>query len=615
MAQNKSIAIVDFGSQYTHLIRRSITELGVEAQVYLPDADLALLKEHSGLILSGGPSSVLDPSCPTVSKDIFSLGIPILGICYGHQLMALNLGATVIPGVAAEYGRAVLSSQGGELLKGLGVSEQVWMSHGDEVAAPPPGFVTVGTTISCLVAAMEDNRRRLYGIQFHPEVEHTLHGQKILSNFVIDICGCLPNFSTKSQVDALVDEIKKDVAEKNVFLLVSGGVDSTVAFLLLSEALGNDRVYGLHINTGLLREGETDRVRALMASLGLTNFHVVDASEQFYNSLMDLTDPEEKRKAVAKTFLKVKDEAMAKLGLDDENWVLGQGTIYPDLIASGVTTHSHTIKTHHNSLLDERTRLHLVEPLKMLYKDEVRKIGVHLGLPEDFVWQEPFPGPGISIRIIGRVTPAKISIQRRVDEVVAEALRPTPWFRRVWHRFPVLAVISEFGPAEAREHVLGDYTSERHTTAIQCQSVLEKVLAEDGIAHDSAECLLLPLRTVGIKGDARSYEAPVAVSVRGHDRQLIRLPYDTIQKISTRMTNHVKGVNRMALDITPAPPGRFQTLIFLRLITSRDAMTADWAHVEHDLLETIALRITSECLVDRVYLDATQKPPSMMEWE
>ncbi len=610
------IAIIDFGSQYTNLIRRSFRELSVICAIHPPDVAPEELSECAGVVLSGGPASVYGQEAPRCDAAIFDLPVPILGICYGHQLMAQMLGGRVAPGEGGEYGRARLQViDGGHLFTGVPRSQEVWMSRGDNVEAPPPGFQVLARTDACPVAAMANSASERYSVQFHPEVAHTTHGAEILRNFALGVCKAGVASASHDLIDDLLGGIRDEVGDRHVFLMLSGGIDSTVAFLLLAKAVGGDRVFGLHVDTGLLRAGETDFVRSTLHRVGIDNFKVVDAAEDFLAALKGVRDPEQKRRAVAQAFLDVKDREMRVLGLDPEQWLMGQGTIYPDLIASGVSDHSHTIKTHHNSLLAERIDFPIVEPLKLLYKDEVRRIGVALGLDEEFIWREPFPGPGLSIRLLGEVTAEKLELQRRADVILNDCLGSTRWRRELWHRFPVLGVVSELEPPVLSEGVLGRRTPERLETVRLASRVLEQELAAYAVPHDRAECVILPLRSVGIKGDARSYECPVVVSI-GERGEWARAPYPFLEQLSSRLTNEVPSVNRVVYDLTSGTAiGALDRLAFLRLITSRDAMTADWAKLEPELLARIAARIVGETAIDCVLLDITQKPPSMMEWE
>jgi GMP synthase (glutamine-hydrolysing) len=614
--ESAPIAIIDFGSQYTNLIRRSFRELAVDCTIHSPTVTAAELSDCAGVVLSGGPSSVYGEEAPRCDAEILELPIPILGICYGHQLMAQMLGGRVCSASGGEYGRAQLHVLAGDhLFTGVPREQQVWMSRGDVVEAPPPGFHVVAETDSCPVAAMANSTNERYSVQFHPEVAHTTHGVEILRNFALGVCKAGVTTRSHDLVDDLIEGIREEVGERHVFLMLSGGIDSTVACLLLTRALGSERVFGLHVDTGLLRAGETDFVVETLHGFGIENFEVVDASADFLRALRGVSDPELKRRAVAQTFLDVKDRQMRALGLDPGEWLMGQGTIYPDLIASGVSDHSQTIKTHHNSLLKERADFPIVEPLKLLYKDEVRRIGIALGLEEDFVWREPFPGPGLSIRLLGEVTSEKLELQRAADVILNECVGPTRWRRELWHRFPVLGIVSESEQPLLREGVLGELTPERLQTVRAASAILAEELLRNEIPHDRAQCVILPLRSVGIKGDARSYESPVMVSIACDDRWA-SVPYEFLQRLSSRLTNEVPLVNRVVYDLTSGSAiGAMDRLAFLRLITSRDAMTADWARLEPELLAEISCRITAETAIDCVMLDITQKPPSMMEWE
>ncbi len=614
--ESAPIAIIDFGSQYTNLIRRSFRELAVGCAVYSPAVKPEELRECAGVVLSGGPASVYGPHAPRCDAAIFDLEIPILGICYGHQLMAQMLGGRVSGGEGGEYGRARLQvTCQDHLFTGVPREQEVWMSRGDVVEAPPPDFRVLASTDACPVAAMASASGDRFSVQFHPEVAHTTHGAEILRNFALGVCKAGVSTGSHDLVEDLMAEIRAEVGERRVFLMLSGGIDSTVACLLLARALGSERVFGLHVDTGLLRAGETEFVVRTLHGLGIDNFKVVDASSDFLGALHGLSDPELKRRAVARAFLEVKDREMATLGLDPTEWLMGQGTIYPDLIASGVSENSHTIKTHHNSLLKERSDFPIVEPLKLLYKDEVRRIGTELGLDEDFVWREPFPGPGLSIRVLGEVTQAKLALQRAADVILNECVGPTRWRRELWHRFPVLGLVSELERPVICEGVLGEVSPERLQTVRAADAILAQELARHRIAHDRAECVILPLKSVGIKGDARSYESPVLVSI-AKDGRWAPVPHEFLEELSSRLTNEVPRINRVVYDLTSGPAiGELDRLAFLRLLTSRDAMTADWGKLEPELLGEISARITAETAIDCVMLDITQKPPSMMEWE
>jgi GMP synthase (glutamine-hydrolysing) len=417
-------------------------------------------------------------------------------------------------------------------------------------------------------------------------------------------------------VGSLLEQVRAEVGDKNVFLFVSGGVDSTVAFVLLTKAIGPERVYGLHIDNGFLRLGEMEKVKGHMDSFGFTNFHQLDASSRFHDAVRGLVEPEQKRKAVARTFLKIKDDVFADLGLTPETWLLGQGTIYPDLITSGVTKNSDVIKTHHNSLLDERETLCLIEPMKDLYKDEVREIGLKLGLPREFLWKEPFPGPGNSVRVLGEVTSDKLRLQAEVDAIIDRCLEDTRWYSDLWHKFPVLGIVSELKEEPAlKDQIVGRRSAERREAVRRSQEILDDAIAGPEPRPRTAKAVVLPVRSVGIKGDAKVYEHPLCLVIRD-EGSWVKLPDDLMESVSSRITNQVEGVNRVVYDITERPIDEpWDVLIFLRMLVSTDTMTADWARIEEGVLRRLGLEIMSHGRVDRVMLDITQKPPGMMEWE
>ncbi len=406
MAKQKApqIAVIDFGSQYTHLITRRIRQLGVLAKIYLPTVSVAELKGIKGLILSGGPNSVYDKTAVKYNKKLLDLPVPTLGLCYGHQLLAHHLGGKVKPGKTKEYGFAelkLLSSS--RLTAGLPKTSQIWMSHGDSVSVLPKGFKALAKTFDCPVAAMSDEKRKIYGLQFHPEVVHTVFGQNILRNFVFNITGCKKDWSLDRYFLQIQKEIKKKVGKRKVFLLVSGGVDSTVCFALLEKILGKKRVLGLHVDSGSMRLDESKKVNDALVKAGFDNLKVIDASAIFLKAEEGVIDPEKKREIIGRTFLQVKDKVMASRNMKAQDWVLGQGTIYPDTIETGGTKHADKIKTHHNRVKEVLKLMRLgalVEPISELYKDEVREIGRKLGLPKELLDRHPFPGPGLFIRTL-----------------------------------------------------------------------------------------------------------------------------------------------------------------------------------------------------------------------
>jgi len=513
MVHEDSILVLDFGSQTTQLIARRVRELRVYSEIKpctVPPDEIRSFRPR-GIILSGGPASVYDPGAPTVSPEIFELGVPVLGICYGMQLMAHLLGGRVERSPRREYGPAelrILSTE--DLFEGLEPSRtfRVWMSHGDRIEVLPPGFVTLAESENSPYAAMRHREKPLFGVQFHPEVAHTEIGLKVLENFVFRICGCRPTWTMESFIESAVREIREMVPpEDRVVCALSGGIDSTVTALLVHRAIG-DRLIPIFVNNGVLRKNEPEEVLELMSSLGL-RVHYVDASERFLERLRGVTDPEEKRRIIGHTFIEVFEEEARRIG--GVRW-LAQGTLYPDVIESvSFRGPSATIKTHHNvGGLPERMNLKLIEPLRELFKDEVREIARELGLPKKVVWRQPFPGPGLAIRILGEVTEERLRILREADAIVTEEMLESGWYYRVWQSFAVL----------------------------------------------------VPVKTVGVMGDYRTYEYVIAVRcVESQDAMTadwVRLPYDLLARISNRIINEVKGVNRVVYDISSKPPATIE---------------------------------------------------------
>jgi GMP synthase (glutamine-hydrolysing) len=521
---HSKILIVDFGSQYTQVIARRIRECQVYSEIVrfdTPAAEVAA-SNPKGLILSGGPASVYDKGAPQLDPGIFSLGVPVLGICYGLMLMAHHLGGRVVFTGRREYGAGVLHIKNdSELLGGLGEQLDVWNSHGDEVTALPKGFRIAGTTEGCDFAAVEDPQRKLYGLQFHPEVVHTPRGREILQNFLFHVCHCAMDWTMGSFIEEACNRVRKQVGDQKVVLGLSGGVDSSVTAALLHKAIG-DQLTCIFVNNGMLRAREEEVVQRVFGE----NFHIklkyVDASERFLSKLRGVTDPEEKRKIIGREFIRVFEDAVNELSgertphsatRNAQFRFLAQGTLYPDVIESVSIqgNPAQVIKSHHNvGGLPEKMHFELVEPVRQLFKDEVRQAGLQLGLPKEIVFRQPFPGPGLAVRILGEVTPERLSILREADTIVQSEMEAADWYYKVWQSFAVL----------------------------------------------------LPVQSVGVMGDQRTYENTVVLRIvesqDGMTADWVRLPYELLARISNRISNEVKGVNRVCYDISSKPPSTIE---------------------------------------------------------
>ncbi len=587
--QVPQITVLDAGGQYCHLIARKVRDLGVYAEVRPSETPSTELAGRRGLIISGGPSSVYDPGSPTVDPAIFAAGQAVLGICYGQQLMAYLLGGTVTKGVKGEFGLATLEVEAPDaLLAGLSSREQIWMSHRDTVTAAPAGFDVLARTSTCAVAAIGDSQRRLYGVQFHPEVIHTLRGREVLSNFLFQVCGCQRDWDPTYRGAQIEDEIRQVVGNNHVFFFVSGGVDSTVAFTLCLRALGSDRVRGVYVDTGLMREGETDFVRRTFDSLGHGVVRIEDARERFLAALEGVRDPEQKRHIIGEEFISVQEDIIETLHLLDGHWLLGQGTIYPDTIESGGTEKAATIKTHHNRVAGVQRLMEagrIVEPLHSLYKDEVRQVGRQLGLPAELLDRHPFPGPGLAIRCL----------------CTEEEAAPQP--AEGGYVLPIRSV-----------GVQGDCRSYAKVLA------LDKFPAGDADLHGEATELIN--RVAGINRVVARVDSRVHVGgMRTHTGALNLTRLDSLRRADAivRRVCHDSGFERKVWQFpvvmiplgTPDAPDS----IVLRPIDSVDGMTAQSVLMDESLLRPLAAEILAVPGISAVFYDLTHKPPGTIEWE
>jgi GMP synthase (glutamine-hydrolysing) len=507
----EEVLVLDFGGQYSQLIARRIRECGVFAELLPANADVEKIRARApkALVLSGGPASVYEPGAPPFPTQLLDLDIPMLGICYGMQAMALALGGKVEGAEAGEFGRTELTLRdgGGRLLGGLPDEQSCWMSHRDVVREAPAGFDALASSPSSPVAAYEMTDRALYGIQFHPEVVHTPYGTEILTRFLRDVAGCTEQWSAASVIEEQVEKIRAQVGDGKVICGLSGGVDSSVAALLVHKAVG-ERLTCIYVDHGMMRMNETEQVVETFSQFGIPLI-AVDAEERFLNRLAGEDEPERKRKIIGEEFIRVFEEEASKL---DDIGYLVQGTLYSDVIESGGTDHAATIKSHHNvGGLPDDFDFDLVEPLRMLFKDEVRAVGAELGLPERMVWRQPFPGPGLAIRIVGgEVNRERLDILRAADAILQEEIRAVEMYRELWQSFCVLPVV----------------------------------------------------RSVGVQGDGRTYAYPIVIRAVTSDDAMTadwaRLPYDLLERVSSRIINEIRGVNRCALDISSKPPATIE---------------------------------------------------------
>ncbi len=570
--------MLDAGGQYCHLIARRVRELGVFAEVKPSDAPAAELTGRKGIIISGGPASVYSAGSPTMDPAVFGMGTGVLGICYGLQLMTHLLKGHVRPGLKGEYGHAVARLDPGQpIFQGLPADQQVWMSHRDQVETPPAGFGVIGSTETCAVAAIGNAALRLYGVQFHPEVVHTPGGQRILSNFVFDICGAVKDWDPRGRIAALEREIRETAGQRNIFFFVSGGVDSSVAYRLCLDALGKDRVRGAYVDTGFMRAGETEFVRQ---SLGVD---IVDARRDFIDALSAATEPEQKRKIIGEMFVTVQDRVLQSGHYLEGDWILGQGTIYPDTIESGGTAKADLIKTHHNRVagiqkLQEAGRI--IEPLSSFYKDEVREVGAELGLARELLDRHPFPGPGLAIRLLCAARPEPV-------EKVAEG-----WILPV-HSVGVQGDERSYRPVLATE---GELSLERATVVINHMSRVNRVVG--WVASH------LPIEKMSVH---RAYLS--------EDRlERLRRADAIVRKMSLE-SGFDKQVWQFPVVVIPVGGTERPDSVVLRPIHSVDGMTASSVLMDRPLVDAMAAELLRIEGIAAVFYDLTHKPPATIEWE
>ncbi len=589
-----SIVVLDCGGQYAHLIGNRVRRLGAFSEIRIAETKAQELKGAAGIILSGGPQSVYEEGSPQPDRAIFGLGVPILGICYGHQWLAHALRGTVKPGKVKEYGSAVFHvlEPDSVLFQSTSKSSGVWMSHGDEVTVLPPGFRHIGKTETCFVAAMEDPLRKIFGVQFHLEVTHTSEGMTMLGNFV-RLCKPAP-WSMEGFSKRIGEQIKTEVGDRKVFMLVSGGVDSSVAFTLLNTVLGVDRVQGLLVDTGLMRKDEVKNIGVAFDHLGISNLHIEDASEEFFRNLEGIYDPEEKRKVIGQTFLDVQKRVSERMELRvEDGWMLGQGTIYPDTIETKGTKHADHIKTHHNRVAAIQAMIEkglVIEPLKDLYKDEVRALGEELGLPSDFVWRHPFPGPGLGVRILCALAP---SLPKEIDTLDLPHLV-----------LPVQSV-----------GVQGDGRTYRHAVALFAEKTSEVPDAFRASATTIPNAVRAFNRVLFCSSHASPPSLVFTPGYLTRERADLLREADAIVDEELRSAELYAVIWQFPVVLLPFGTKEGGQSIVLRPVESQEAMTANAAPLPPLVLRRVTERLLALPGIDMVFLDLTSKPPGTIEWE
>jgi GMP synthase (glutamine-hydrolysing) len=577
------ITVLDAGGQYCHLIARKVRDLGVYAEVAPSETPASELAGRKGIIISGGPSSVYDAGSPTIDPQVLRSGMPVLGICYGQQLLAHLLGGRVEKGARGEYGFAQLNLQGSDiLLRGIDSPQQVWMSHRDLVTEPPPGFHTLAITNTCPVAAMSAPEQGLFAVQFHPEVAHTPCGRQLFSNFLFDVCGCRQDWNPTGQILALEEQIRAAAGDRNVFFFVSGGVDSTVAYTLCLKALGPDRVHGAYVDTGLMREGETEFVRTQFAALGARAFQIEAAEQQFLKALECAIDPEKKRHIIGEEFVKVQERILEGEHFLNGHWILGQGTIYPDTIESGGSAKADLIKTHHNRVAGIQRLIdqgRIIEPLASFYKDEVRAVGRELGLPAELLDRHPFPGPGLAIRCL------------------CGAASGAPEKTSVGYVLPVRSV-----------GVQGDSRTYRAVLAVEdfpatAEDAAQLVNHSEGVNRV----------VVTVAGETRAMNARPAYLTSARLARLRRA--DAIVRKLSHESGFDQKIWQFPVVLIPFGTEQRPDSVVLRPIDSVDGMTANVVRMPEELLKQMARELTAVEGVAGVFYDLTNKPPATIEWE